>query len=148
MILSDVIATLISTFDAALSVPVVDGPQPASVAYDRYVTVGATGEPGDVAVASLEPSGLGPGTWRDEFGSVDCAAWAWSGGTDIPILRAAALALAEQCLAAVWADRTLGGLLQVPGATTGEVRYEPAQTDKGAIVRATFTVAYQALVTT
>jgi hypothetical protein len=147
VILSEVIDRLVDIFDTALSVPVYDGPVPTASNHAAFLAVGASGTDDEGATADLEPSTTGPGTWHDESGSVTCSAWAWSGGTDIAARRAEALTIAEGALAALWADRTLGGLLVTPGAVSSAVTYDARQTDSGPIVRVTFTVAYQALVT-
>lgn len=147
MILGDVIARLVSLYDAAVTTVVYDGPKPEAVNQSRYILVGSDGEGGDGASADLEPSDTGPGSWWDERGEITCSAWSHYGGTDLATCRAQALADAEACLAAVHADRSLNGLLNTPGATTSGVTISARQTPTGALVRVTFTVAYQALVT-
>lgn len=145
MILGDVIARLVVLFDGAVTSTVFDGPIPEAVNHGRYVLVGSDGENDDGASAELEPSDLGPGTWWDERGEVTCSAWSHHGGADLAARRSEALADAEACLAAVHDDRSLGGLLITPGATTSGVFVSARQTTAGALVRVTFTVAYQAL---
>ena len=147
MILGDVIARLVSLYGTAVTSTVYDGPKPESVNRDRWVLVASDGEADAGASADLVPSDTGPGTWWDEAGEVVCSTWAKSGGTNIVTRRTEALADAEACIEAVHGDRTLGGLLTTPGATTSALSVTAAQTQGGALVRVTFTVAYQALVT-
>lgn len=148
MIVGDIIARLVTLYDAAVTSVVFDGPKPEAVNQPRYVLVGSDGEGDDGITAELEPSTTGPGSWWDERGEIVCSAWSHYGGTDMETCRAQALADAEACLAAVHTDRSLGGLLNTPGATTSGVTVSARQTPSGALVRVTFTVAYQALVTT
>lgn len=147
MILGDVISRLVTLYDAAVTSVVYDGPRPDAASQSRYVLVGSDAEGDDGATADLEPSTTGPGTWWDERGEVVCSAWSHYGGTDLATCRSQALSDAEACLAAVHADRSLNGLLVTPGATTSGVSVSARQTQAGALVRVTFTVAYQALVT-
>lgn len=147
MILGDVISRLVILYDAAVTSTVYDGPRPDAANQPRYVLVGSDAEGDDGATADLVPSGTGPGTWWDESGEVICSAWSHYGGTDLATCRSQALSDAEACLAAVHADRSLNGLLVTPGATTSGVSISARQTQAGALVRVTFTVAYQALVT-
>lgn len=147
MILAEVIDRLVTVFDAAVAVDVYDGPKPEAVNKPQFVVVGSSGDDEDGAAADLTPSDTGPGGWLDETGEIICSAWSWSGGTDVATRRSEALSLAESCLSALHADRTLGGLLVVPGAVTSTLRYEARQPESGAIVRVSFTVAYTALIT-
>lgn len=147
ILLGDVIARLVTLYEAAVTSDVFDGPRPEAVNQGRYVLVGSDAEDDTGATAELVPSDTGPGTWWDEFGEVVCSAWSHYGGTDIVTCRTQALADAEACIAAVHADRTLGGLLTISGATTSALSVSARQSSTGALVRVTFTVAYQALVT-
>ena len=147
MILGDVISRLVTLYGAAVTSVVFDGPKPEAVNQPRYVLVGSDGEGDDGASADLEPSLTGPGTWWDERGEIVCSAWSHEGGTDLVAVRSQALSDAEACLSAVHADRSLNGLLNTPGATTSGVSISARQMSSGALVRVTFTVAYQALVT-
>lgn len=147
MILGDVISRLVTLYGTAVTSVVFDGPKPEAVNQPRYVLVGSDGEGDDGASADLEPSTTGPGTWWDERGEIVCSAWAQYGGTDLATCRSQALSDAEACLSVVHADRSLNGLLVTPGATTSGVSISARQTSTGALVRVTFTVAYQALVT-
>lgn len=145
MILDQVITKLVTIFTTA-GATTYDGPVPTSVNKTDYVLVGSDAEDGDGAVVELIESDLGPGTWVDETGEVVCSAWSWSGGTNIAACRAAAEATAVACIAAIRADRTLGGLLTGPRlAEVSVLRYEPKQTSKGAICRFTFSVLYRHL---
>lgn len=146
MILHEVINRIGVLCTAAVSpVRVFDGPNPPAVNLQRFVVVGSEGEEGDAASVTLEPSTLGPGTWLDESGEIVCSAWSWSGGNadKLPTHRSEALTDAAACVAAIQADRTLGGLLIAPAAVAGGLRYQPVQFDSGPLVRVSFTVAYQ-----
>ena len=147
MILGDVISRLVTLYDAAVTSVVYDGPKPEAVNQARYVLVGSDAEDESGATADLSPSDTGPGNWWDEFGEVVCSAWSHYGGTDIATCRTQALSDAEACIAAVHADRSLNGLLNTPGATTSAVSVSARQSQTGALVRVTFTVAYTALIT-
>lgn len=144
MILNDVIAALKTSFDAAVSpTEVHDVPSPNLVNLKRFVVIGSEGEDADGATVDLVPSTLGPGTWTDETGDIVCSAWSAAGGTDLAARRNEAAADAEACVAAVVADRTLGGLLEGAGrATVSALRYRSVQTPKGAFCRFSFTVSY------
>lgn len=144
MILNEVIAALASRFTTAVTPTLVfDVPSPNVVNNDSFIVVGSDGEDDDGATVDLVPSDLGPGTWHDENGDVVCSAWAAHGGTDLAGTRDTAAQLAEACVAAVRADRTLGGLLEGAGrATVSALRYRSVQTPKGAFCRFTFTVSY------
>lgn len=149
MILEDVVADLVTRFRAAVTpVRVFDGPNPNAAQSETFVAVGSTGEDEDGITVDLELSDLGPGTWVDETGEIVCSAWSWSGGTDLAARRAAAVDLAVACVNAVRADPQLTGLLPKPGrADASAVRVRTLQTDKGALCRASFTVAYSHLST-
>lgn len=145
-VLSDVIDRLVVVFAGAVTVPVVDGPVATSVNQGRFVSVGAGAE-GEGGATTIDPSDLGPGTWLQEIGEVACSAWSWSGGTDLALHRRQSLELAEQCTNAVRGDRTLAGLLVEPTAHASGLTYRAEQTSTGPIAVVSFTVAYQALVT-
>lgn len=147
MILHDVIAALVTRFDAAVTPSVYDGPVPPAVNKQDYVLVGSAGEDGeDGATVDLELSDLGPGNWHSETGDITCSAWSWSGGTDVSARRSTATQLAEDCAAAVHTDRTLGGLLDGDGlAQVGAFQYRAHQFAEGALVRVTFSVTYSHL---
>jgi hypothetical protein len=147
MILGDVISRLVTLYTAAVTSTVYDGPKHEALSHGRWVLVGSDAEGDEGAAAELTPSDTGSGDWWDEAGEVVCSAWSHYGGSDIVTRRTEALSDAEACLAAVHADRSLNGLLNTPGATTSGVTVSARQTQTGALVRVTFTVAYQALVT-
>lgn len=147
-LVGSIVDHLVSLFTGAVAVPVIDGPRPEAVQLPRYVLVGSDGESEVGASCDREPSSLGPGVWWDETGSVVCSAWSSYGGSDLPSRRAEALSDAEACVASVEADRTLGGLLLRPGATTGQVSVSAVQTASGALVRVTFTVGYRSTIST
>jgi hypothetical protein len=148
MILEEVVSRLVTMFDAAVSVRVFDGPVATAASNETFVAVGSSGEDEDGIVVDLVLSDLGPGGWVDESGEIVCSAWSWSGGTDVASRRAAAVALAVTCANTVRADPQLSGLLVKPGrADVSAVQVRSQQTDKGALCRASFTVAYSHLST-
>jgi hypothetical protein len=109
---------------------------------------GFGGELGDDATSIEQSESELGNNWRNEEGDIVCAAWVWSGGTDLVPLRAAASAITDEVEAFLIADRSLGGVLTPPGLArfTG-LRFQETQTSKGAVVRALFTVSYRALLT-
>lgn len=147
MILTTVIGKLIEAFAPATGVDVFDGPVPTAVNKTRYVLVGSNGEENeDGATVTDELSNLGPGGWHDEAGQIVCSAWSWSGGTRMQDARDDALTLANACIAAVHADRTLDATLTPPGlAEVSDLRCLMRQGTSGAMCRATFTVTYSHL---
>lgn len=155
-LLWDVRGALVTILDAALDVPVLDGPQSKKSLPKAYVLIGTdggdtgSGENGeDFGTVTQTLSDLGPGTWRDETGDVTCSAWAWTGSTSFAPLRVTVQAILDGVEASLRADPTLGGLLIPPGrAELGAIRLREDQTDNGARLRAVFSVAYRALLTT
>lgn len=145
MILNDVITTLAALFDAAVTAPVYDTPDPTAVNNASWVSVSTEGEDDDGATVELTPSQLGPGTWFDEAGEVVCSAWSQSGGTDTATRRTEAAALALACVAAVRADDTLGGLLTLHRAEVSALRYRAFQGSTGTLCRFSWTVSYRHL---
>jgi hypothetical protein len=145
MILNDVIEALVTSFTAATDpTPVYDSIPDLSKR--AFVVVAADGEDNEGADVDFALSDLGPGTWLTEQGEITCSTWAQVGTTDIAGRRQAAADLAEQCVAAVRADRTLSGLLTGPGiATVSELRYSGFRTEHGTFCRFTFIVSYQHL---
>lgn len=142
---------------AGTGVEVFNGPLPAkSTPPKKFVLIGTDGGDdgfgsafGDEA-STIEQteSDLGGNGWRDEDGLIICAAWAWSGDTDLAPVRSTTSDIVLAIEAAVRADRTLGGVLILPGlATFTSARFQEAQTSKGALARALFTVSYRALIT-
>ena len=146
MILEDVIAKLLELFAPAAGVDVYDGPVPTAANKDRYVLVGSSAEDEDGATVTSELSNLGPGQWHDEAGQIVCSAWSSSGGTRMQDVRRDALELANRCVDAIYADRTLGGVLTPPGlAEVTDHRCLMRQMTSGALCRVTFTVTYSHL---
>lgn len=143
--LGPVMAALVTTFDAATTATVYDGPVPTSDGPTEYVLVGSTGEDDDDdATLDAVVSAMGPGNWHDETGEIRCSAWAWSGDTDIATVRNQAVALFEVCREAVEDDRTLGSTLPLNGlAEVGGAALRQQQTTAGAICRVVFTVRYR-----
>jgi hypothetical protein len=154
----DVRSALLTTFKGVVprDVEVIDGPLTASTPPKAFVLVGSDGgEDGygardDGASVRQRRSKLGPGGWRDEDGAVVCSVWAWDGNRRFDRLRVKVRELVDLCEAAVAADRSLDGLLTTPpaGAELTELAFREDQFTKAAVVRATFTIAYTAVLTT
>lgn len=139
---------------AITTADVFPGPRPRGVNPKRYVLVGSDGgETGaestdDGLSADQTPSELGPGTWRDETGSIVCAVWAWSGNSTVTADETAARALFDQCEDALAADRTLGGVLTATGAAElASLSVRESLLKSGPFVRIAFGVNYGALIT-
>lgn len=145
-----VVTALHTQVDAALTKPVYDGPRPTSAADPDYVLIGSTGDDGDDAATNdLSLSSLGPGTWTDHDGEIVGSVWSVTGGTDMTACRAAAQATFDAVKAAIDADRTLGGVLKMPGlARVSRAALRQQQTSEGAVCRIAFTVTYQHTSTT
>lgn len=153
-LLWDVQASLVTLFQAAMpaGVKVHRGPRGRTANQKQYVLVGTDGgttgvESGDDSAMSAEQqqSDKGPGGWRDESGQVTCSVWVWTGSSKADVPRADAQALYEACEAAVYGDRTLGGLTRLSEVTRVSIREE--QTSNGPVVRVVFAVDYLALIT-
>lgn len=155
-LLWDVRSALVSVYRRGLTgVDVFDGPMTRTTPPARFLLVGTEGDfpaappSDDGSSAQQDPATLSGSTMRDETGRVVCAAWAWSGETDFAPLRAAVRTIVDAAEGLVADDRTLGGIVNPPGfAQFTALRIREEQTTRGAFVRATFTVAYGALVTT
>ncbi len=133
---------------AAVQVPVYDAGDLVGEDDRAFVVVGDPSDEGDTATAEQVTSNMG-NLWRDETGSLPCRLEVWTGDTAIAPLRATARALLTACTDAVHADRSLGGLLVLPGfAEVTAVSLREGQTERGALVSAGFTVSYSALLTT
>lgn len=144
----DVQAALKTTFTAAVpAATVVDAADLLGDDPQQLVQVGELGETGDTATASREISDMG-NNWDEEAGDVPCRISVWTGNTDPVAPRATCEALLTACVAAVRADRTLGGLLTSPGlARISAVRLREGQTKRGVLIEAGFTVSYTAVLT-
>lgn len=147
------INTLFTTTLTDDEVTVYDGPVPHGTSLKNWVLVGSDG--GETGVGEGSDDGLtvtqelsdeGPGTWLLELGEITCAVWTWNGGTEFGPLRATAQSILSQLEAAIATDRQLTGLLVKPGfAHVAGIRYHQAQIEKGAQIRAAFTVSYRTL---
>ena len=155
--LPGVITALVALFDAALDVPVFDGPIVTGDRPTGYLQVGSAvnGIPGtgtstdEQSTFNLELSDMGPGTWEQETGEIPCAAVAWSGDTEIVAARTAAFALFETCRAALKGDRTIGGALPLNGVgLIGAGSLSQLHTTEGVVASVSFTVPYQTVLIT
>lgn len=125
-------------------VQVADGPQVNADPSAEWLFVGwdgsETSETVEAAVAEQDLMTFARG--KKEGGEVKCAAIAVRGDTDIVAARQRALTVVSVAKNALKVDMPLGGA--VMHAFVSEITYIPSQTDKGAKVRAVFTVVYQA----
>lgn len=146
----DALVTAFGVVDA----DVFAGPRPKSANPKRYVLVGSDG--GETGVESTEDgltaeqtaSALGPGTWRDETGSILCAVWAWSGNSSVTTDETDARVLFDACEDALAADRSLAGLLIAGGlAELASISVRESLLRSGPYVRISFGVNYGALIT-
>ncbi len=145
---------LTDLFSLTVAVPVFNGPVAQAQMPPAFVLVGTdggetgTGEGASEGTSARQSWAALAGRSRQEEGEVICAAWAWSGSTDITPLRATATGLTDQMEAAVFADKKLGGVLGASGncEVTALARWE-AQRAAGAVVRVSLTVAYTARLT-
>lgn len=148
--LSAVIDALVDRLSGALSVPVYDGPQPVSPSSKQFVIVGGSetaGNDGIEAESMVSRSSMGNGELRDEQGAVTCSVWSWGGSTWSRDMRETALALLDECEAAVRADPSLGVLKPPFFAEFNSARIRQEQTSSGFLVRAVFAVTYTNLLT-
>lgn len=157
-LLFDVRDALLTQFTAALTgkdTTIFPGPRAAGANPKKYLLIGADG--GDTGAEATDdgmsaeqgPSDLGPGTWRDEAGTVVCAAWAWTGNSTAAASEAAARDVFDTCTDALAADRSLAGLLTATGgARLSSVDVLEGRTKQGPYVRIVFGVSYGALITT
>lgn len=104
---------------------------------------------GDGAIsATQEPSGLGPGTWFEETGSVTCSIWTWGGQSDLEAIRTAADTTLDECKSAITSDTTLRDITQTDGfAHISEIDIREKRTTNGPAIRVVFVVTYTALIT-
>jgi len=139
---------------SARGVVTFDGPLIRGSVPHSYIIIGSDGGEDGVGSGGLQDGGIanqvdhpiGNGA-RDETGEVICSFWSRSGGTDLAVPRAAVASMTSDFVAALNADRTLGGLLSTPGwyAALSSLRPREAQTDRGALAGEVLTVSYRAL---
>lgn len=143
-LLWDAQAAVKALLAGAVDVPVYDAGELVGNDARAFVTVGAVGDEEEIT-ASQEPSSMGNG-WFDVTLDVPFTVTAWDGGTDVDPVRSQAKALASACIAAIHADRTLGGLLTPPTTVAvSDLRLREGQTSTGVLVEAGFTVTHTAL---
>jgi hypothetical protein len=138
-------AALIATWDAAVSVPVINGPT-IGFGSDGAVTVGYQDENNPVvAEGSWDPQQIyGRKPEREQY-TINCAVGVQSGSTSIAAVEAAALALWAALGAALEANFTLGGA--VMGAGIDQFQLVETQDTSGAEVIIKFGVAVDAFTT-
>ena len=146
----DVRAALVDLLTETLNVPVFDGPVARKTPPKTFVLVGTDGGESGTGEASADGyetrqswAALGSTGRRNEEGEIVCAAWAWSGSTDLTDVRTTVRDLTDQIEAALVADRQLGGVLPAGhGAELARFSLTERQREGGGYVRATLTVAY------
>lgn len=138
------IAQLVTQLDAALDVPVFDGPAFGDDARSSWLEVGI-GDPNDpegvAATSRMEWRGLGARS-RDEEIEIFCAAWAWTGDDGLTAPRALAYELAAEAEAALVADPSLGGVALFGGVS--ELTLRQGYSTEGATVGVMFQVRAKA----
>lgn len=145
-LLWDVQDRVTAILSAALSVPVYSTDDLVGDEARAYVTVGERDPEADDVVAERAIADAG-NRWHDELGAIQCVVEAWS-GDNVAAVRATVRSLLDQCVGAINSDPSLGGLLDLPGhAFVSLIGLRQAQTSRGPIVRAAFTVSYSALIT-
>lgn len=155
----DVRTGLIDTFTpvaVAASAKLFDGPRRRGDTPKLFLVVGADSDdpfdaPVDVddTLTGLVRQGWsaeGPGTWRDEAGSVLCTVVAWSGDDEFAPLRARVRSFVDDLEAALIADRQLGDTVGA-GVELAEMRVWERRRADGIAVGAVLDIAYQSLLT-
>jgi hypothetical protein len=140
----DTITALLAFFDAALTVPVRDGPYVVRGSDPLFVVVGHNGDPesNNAAGGGQAWSALGTRA-RDETASVDCVVDGWSGGSDLAALRQTVEDALDAISTALRTDPTLGGAVQSAGMG-GTFNLSQEANEAGLFVRYPFTVDYMA----
>lgn len=127
------IDALVQAFKASADldgVLVMDGPEIASQAAPRVLSVGFTAIPGETAVeAQSAPDGLS-GIPNQEQYLVRCTAAVIGGATDVKAVRDAAYGIMAAAGAAIVRDQRLGGV--VTRAAMGSHQLMQEQIDRGA----------------
>lgn len=142
---------------AAAGADLYDGPRRRGDTPKLFLVVGAdSDDPFTAADADFEDtltgtsrqewSPEGPGTWREETGSVLCTAVAWSGDDDFAPLRAQVEALVDVLEATLLANRQLGGSVGA-GVELGELRVWERRSTQGSAVGAVLEISYQSTLT-
>lgn len=127
--------TLVAAFKQATGADIFDGP-PARMPSSTGVAVGATREP-DVTSEWQAPSTDMGGGYGEDL-TVVCLAWSGGGGVVFKPYRDQVRDLLELVVAALAADRTLGGSVSTVDLTGGTWTQE--QTGEGALVTCEFRV--------
>lgn len=141
------IAQLVTQLDAALDVPVSDGPKIGGDADPAWLEIGVDdpelGGGGGLTAASsrIEWTGLGAKS-RNEHITVLCAAWAWTGEDLVSVPRATAYDLVAAVEAALFADPSLGGVALFGGVN--ELTLRQGLTEQGATAAVLFQVEAKA----
>lgn len=141
------IAQLVAQLDAALDVPVFDGPALGDDARSAWLEVGVddpemSGSGGLTAASSrIEWRGLGARS-RDEHITVLCAAWAWTGEDAVSTPRATAYELVAEVEAILYADPSLGGVALFGGLS--DLTLRQGHTADGATAAVLFQVEAKA----
>lgn len=150
-------AALVAMFTApaaAAGATLYDGPRSRGTTPKLFVVVGADSDDPFVqaddvedtlaAVARQQWSSEGPGTWRDESGSVLCTVVAWDGGTALAPLRAQVESLTDALEAALIVNRQAAGAIGA-GLELAELRVWERRSTQGSAVGAVLDISYQSL---
>jgi hypothetical protein len=137
-------AALIALWDAAVDVPVVNGPT-IGAGLDGVVTVGYQDETNQVVMeGTLARETYGGSPEREQY-TINCSVGIQSGSTDIAPLEAAVVVLWKAVAAVLAANRTLGGTTMIAGVDRYQL-WESQATD-GCTVIMKFSVAIDASTT-
>ncbi len=142
----DVVSGLVTFLDAALTIPVLDGPWQTETSWPVWIVVGHDDDPdSNEAAAYRADFDSMESVARVELGSVNCLIRASSGGVDMALPRTSIRDTAAAVDTALRADPTLGGV--VGRADYGSSGVLKQGTDgNGIFVLLTFTVDYQVAV--
>lgn len=142
----DIAAAATAAFDAAVTCPVFDGPPTSGDQLTEYVCIGA--QPPD----SVEPNAgtirqeqayASIASPREEIGEISCYVSCWSGDMDVAAQRTRALAILDDLVAVLDANKTLG----LTGNRAPEIELRTGQilqglAQQGTRVDVTFVLAY------
>ena len=143
---TDTVTALWTVLDAALTVPVLDGPWQTEISTSVYVVVGHNDDPdsNEAVFATQEVSALAD-TARQEVGSVNCYIVAQAGDGDMAALRAKAKQAFADIGATLAANPTLGAVVQRSKYGTDFLLKQEAN-DDGIAARLLFSIGYTASV--
>lgn len=131
-----------------VGVHVQDGPPTASLAgLPKVLVLGGEWQPSDVArpgAAGPQEPAMGAASYYEQI-SLSGSAFAQSGDTAMRDRRDEAFAILDALKALIFADRTLGGLVQGDARISVVDEYRPLQNERGSAAIVDFTVSGTAL---